>query len=85
MPLEVIELIPKEHICNLAVAVVASMAVGEVVQKYRSGPGNPAYSRRMLLRPAIMASVDGIWSSRKIAKLAPENVVHRCSVKYDST
>jgi hypothetical protein len=45
------------------------MDVGEAEQKYRSGPGNPAYSRRMLLRIVIMASADAIWSSRKIAKL----------------
>ncbi|MBM4240688.1 MAG: IS1182 family transposase [Euryarchaeota archaeon] len=30
----------------------------------------------MLLRLVIMASVDGVWSSRKIAKLACENVVY---------
>lgn len=45
-------------------------------QKYRFTPGNPAYSQQMLLRLVIMASVDAIWSSRKIAKLARENVVY---------
>jgi transposase len=30
----------------------------------------------MLLRLVIMASADAIWSSRKIAKLAHENVVY---------
>ena len=45
-------------------------------KKYRFTPGNPAYSRRMLLRLVIMASVDAIWSSRKIARLAHENVVY---------
>ena len=47
-----------------------------VEKKYRFTPGNPAYSRRMLLRLVIMASVDAIWSSRKIARLAHENVVY---------
>nr|QNO54381.1 hypothetical protein NMFEFIAP_00007 [Methanosarcinales archaeon ANME-1 ERB7] len=77
LPLDVSELIPEDHICNLVEVVVDSMDVGEAEQKYRSGPGNPAYSRRMLLRLAIMASLDAIWSSRKIAKLAHENVVYR--------
>jgi transposase len=52
------------------------MYVGEEEQKYRSEPGNPAYSRRMLLRLAIKASLDAIWSSRKITKLTHENVVY---------
>ena len=46
--------------------------MSEVEKKYRFRftPGNPAYPRRMLLRLVIMASVDAIWSSRKIARLA---------------
>jgi transposase len=76
LPLDVRELIPEDHICNLVEVVVESIDVGEIEQKYRSGPGNPAYSRQMLLRLVLMASVDAIWSSRKIAKLAYENVVY---------
>jgi transposase len=76
LPLDVSELIPEDHICNLVEVVVESIDVGEIEQKYRSGPGNPAYSRQMLLRLVLMASVDAIWSSRKIAKLAHENVVY---------
>nr|CAI64145.1 transposase, truncated [uncultured archaeon]CBH36559.1 hypothetical protein BSM_00360 [uncultured archaeon] len=76
LPPAVSELIPEDHICNLVEVVVDNMDVGEIEQKYRSGPGNPAYSRRMLLRIVIMASADAIWSSRKIAKLAHENVVY---------
>jgi transposase len=69
-------LIPIDHICYLIIAIVNSIDVSEVEQKYRSGPGNPAYSCRMLLRLEIIASVDPVWSSRKIAKLAHENVVY---------
>jgi transposase len=76
LPPAVSDLIPVDHICHLVVAIVNGMDVSEVEQKYRSGPGNPAYSRRMLLRLVLMASVDAIWSSRKIAKLAHENVVY---------
>ncbi len=53
-----------------------SVDVSDVEEKYRSTRGNPAYSRQMLLRLVIMASVDGVWSSREIAKLASENVVY---------
>ena len=45
-------------------------------QKYKYTKGKPAYSRRMLTRLVIMASVDGIFSSRKIMKLAEENVIY---------
>ena len=52
--------------------------MSEVEKKYRFRftPGNPAYSRRILLRLVIMASIDAIWSSRRIARLAHENVVY---------
>ena len=76
LPPDISDLIPGDHICYLVIAIVKGIDVSEVEQKYRSGPGNPAYSRRMLLRLMIMASVDAIWSSRKIAKLAHENVVY---------
>ena len=46
LPIAVSELVPEGHICNLVEVVMGSMDVGEVEQKYRSEPGNPAYSRR---------------------------------------
>lgn len=76
LPLAVSDLIPVDHICYLVIAIVNSMDVSEVEEKYRSTAGNPAYSRQMLLRLVIMASIDAVWSSRKIAKLAHENVVY---------
>jgi len=76
LPPAVSDLIPEEHVCHLVVALVNSVDVSGVGEKYRSTRGNPAYSRQMLLRLVIMASVDGVWSSRKIAKLAQENVVY---------
>jgi transposase len=45
-------------------------------RKYKYTKGKPAYSRHMLIRLVIMASVDGIFSSRKIMKLAEENMVY---------
>ncbi len=45
-------------------------------KKYRYGAGKPAYSRRMLMRIVIMASVDGVFSSRQIMKLTNENLVY---------
>jgi transposase len=76
LPPDISELIPADHICYLVAAIVNGMDVSEVEKKYRFKPGNSAYSRRMLLRLVIMAPIDAVWSSRKIAKLAQENVVY---------
>src|SRR5664280_3686321 len=42
----------------------------------RYNAGKHAYSRRMLMRIIIMASIDGVFSSRKIMKLTNENFVY---------
>jgi transposase len=76
LPPAVSDLIPVDHICYLVIAIVNSIEVAEIEKKYRFNPGNPAYSRRMLLRLLVQAAIDGVWSSRKIARLAHENVVY---------
>jgi transposase len=76
LPVSLLDLIPEDHICHFVADVVNSMDISETENRYRGTPGNPAYSRRVLLRLVIMASVDAVWSSRKIAKLARENVVY---------
>jgi len=82
LPPVIRDLIPVDHICYLVVAIVNSIDMCELEKKYRFRftPGNPAYSRRMLLRLVIMESVDAIRSSRKIARLAHENVVYSIHV-----
>ena len=76
LPPGINELVPKDHICNLVVAVVEGVDVSEIEKKYRSKPGNPAYPRQMLLRLMIQVSIDGVWSSRKIERLTRENVMY---------
>jgi len=70
------DMIPKDHICNLVVAIVDNVNVSDIEGEYIGTSGNPAYSRRMLLRLLIQAAIDGVWSSREIAKLAHENMVY---------
>jgi len=38
--------------------------------------GEAAYSHQMLLRIVIMAPVDGVFSSKRIARLAEENLIY---------
>jgi transposase len=75
-PVSVLDLIPEGHICHVVADIVNSMETNELEKGYRGTPCNPAYSRLMLLRLVIMASVDAVWSSREIAKLARENVIY---------
>ena len=70
------DMAPKDHICNLVVAIVKEIDVSDIEGKYIGTPGSPAYSRKMLLRLLVQASIDGMWSSRKIDKLARENFIY---------
>ena len=70
------DFIPEDHICNLTIAIIAEIDIRKVEKKFKSQPGNPAYPRRMLLRLLVQAAIDGVWSSRKIDKLAHENVIY---------
>ncbi|CEG14005.1 transposase (fragment) [groundwater metagenome] len=70
------DMVPKDHICNLVAAIVKEIDVNDVEEKYVGTPGNPAYSRKMLLRLLVQASIDGIWASRDIDKLARENFIY---------
>jgi len=76
MPLKHSDFIPGEPICNFVANIVNEMDLSETNGKYRDTPGKPAYSRKMLLRQVLMASTEGVFSSRKIAKLIRENVVY---------
>lgn len=76
LPLNVAELIPRDQICRLVIAVVDKLDMRQAEEKYTGTPGNPAYSRRMLLRMFIQAPLDGIFSSRKVDRLCHENVVY---------
>jgi transposase len=76
VPQRLIDFIPGNHICYFVANLVEELDFREIDQKYMHTPGEAAYSRRMLLRIVIMASIDGIFSSRRIARLAEENLVY---------
>lgn len=76
VPQRLIDFIPENHICYFVANLVEGLDFREIDQKYMHTPGEAAYSRRMLLRIVIMASIDGIFSSRRIARLTEENIVY---------
>jgi len=76
VPQRLIDFIPEKHICYFIANLVEEVDFKKIDQKYWHTRGEAAYSRRMLLRIVIMASIDGVFSSRKIARLAEENMVY---------
>lgn len=74
-PPDIRDMIPDDHVCHLVDAVVDGMDLEELESGY-DGPGHPAYHPRIVLKLLIMSSIDGIRSSRRIARLAKENVVY---------
>jgi len=74
-PPNILDLIPEKHICFLVDEVVKSINYKEIEKKYQ-GPGHPAYHPKIMLKILIMGAIDGIRSSRKIARMARENVVY---------
>src|ERR1039458_2258421 len=76
VPVDLKEFIPKDHICFYVSDIVDKLDFRKLDKKYRYNAGKPAYSRRMLMRIIIMASIDGVFSSRKIMKLTNENFVY---------
>ncbi len=75
-PPRITDFISENHICYLVVAVVNLVNIKDIEKKYQCQPGHPAYSRRMLLRLMVQAAIDSIFSSRKIDRLAQENVIY---------
>ena len=76
VPRRVTDFIPENHVCYFIANLVEELDFKTIEQKYRHTRGKAAYSRRMLLRIVIMAGVDGVFSSRRVARLAEENVVY---------
>ncbi len=58
-PPDISELIPVDHICYLVIAIVNSIDVSKIEEKYRFKPSNPAYPRKMLLRLQVQAAIEG--------------------------
>src|SRR5664280_2333943 len=76
VPRRVVDFIPENHICFFIANLVDGLDFKKNERKYKYTKGRPAYPRQMLTRLVIMASVDGVFSSRKIMRLAEENMVY---------
>jgi transposase len=75
LPPNIQDLFPKDHVCYLIEQITDNLDYSKFDVKY-SGPGGPAYHPRINIKLLLMAHIDGIRSSRKLAKNANENVVY---------
>lgn len=74
-PPKLTDLFSDNHICYLIQQITDDLDFSSQDEKY-AGAGHPAYHPRIPLKILLMASVDGIRSSRKIAKNTCENAVY---------
>jgi len=75
LPPRITDLFPENHVCYLINQVTDSLDYSEFDEKY-DGAGHPAIHPRIKLNLLLMGHVDGITSSRKIAKNGSENIVY---------
>ena len=75
IPPKLTDLFSENHVCYLIEQITDSLDYSEFDQKY-AGVGAPAYHPQVNLKLLMMANVDGMRSSRKIAKNAQENAVY---------
>jgi len=75
LPLNITDLFSEDHVCYLIEQIAEQLDYSEFDKKY-AGAGHPAYHPRINIKLLLMANVDGIRSSRRIAKNARENVVY---------
>jgi len=75
LPPNITDLFSKDHVCYLIEQIAESLDYSEFDELY-AGAGHPAYHPRINIKLLLMGHIDGIHSSRKIAKNSQENVVY---------
>ena len=75
IPPKITDLFSENHVCYLIDKLADEMDYSEFDQKY-AGAGHPAYHPRIMIKLLMMAHIDGMRSSRRIAKNSQENVVY---------
>lgn len=75
LPPDIRDMISSDHICYLVDSFIEELDFTDFELRY-AGAGHPAYHPRILCKILIQAMIDGIRSSRAIARCARENVVY---------
>ena len=74
LPLDIKEMIPKDHVCFLVEDFVEELDYKKFDMIY-AGAGNPAYHPRILMKILVQGMLSRVRSSRKLAQATRENVV----------
>lgn len=74
-PPRLTDMFSENHVCYLIQQITSELDFSSFDEKY-AGAGHPAYHPRIPLKILLMAGVDGIRSSRKMAKSSCENAVY---------
>lgn len=75
LPPRLEDIIPEDHICYFIDEIVDSIDFSSIEAKYE-GAGHPAYHPKIIIKLLLIGMIDGVRSSRKIAKNVRENVVY---------
>ncbi|ADQ05511.1 transposase IS4 family protein [Caldicellulosiruptor owensensis OL] len=73
MPIDPEAFIPQTHLVRAIDKIVDKIDISTIIEKYKGG-GTSSYHPLMLLKVLIYAYIQGIYSSRKIAKALQENI-----------
>lgn len=76
LPPDIKNLIPSDHICFTIDNLVNDLDISAINKTY-SDLGAPAYDPKMMIKLLFYSYTQGIRSSRKIERLANENIVYR--------
>jgi len=69
------DLISEGHISKVLNKVIDGFDASDIIRRYKGG-GAPAYHPVMMLKILIYGYMDGIYTSRKLAKAVRENIVY---------
>jgi len=75
LPPSLEDLIPKGHLVRVVNSIIDKLDISGIVSKYPGG-GASAFHPRMMLKVIVYAYLEGVYSSRKIAKALRESVVY---------
>lgn len=75
LPPDIEELIPDNHLVRIINEVLDKIDISGIEETYKGG-GASAYHPRCLMKVLLYGYLDGIYSSRKLAKACRENIIY---------
>lgn len=83
MPIDPEAFIPQNYLVRTIDKIIDKLDISSLIEKYKGG-GTSSYHPLMLLKVLIYAYIQGIYSSRKIARALQENITFMWLAKYQT-